>query len=146
MAGFGGLHPAKLVVAIVVLIMEIGVGALMGASLVIPPGACVVSDQASLLISANRFVSSVPGCLPVVDGFGTSYALGGSGATVAGANPAVAKLWKRAFEGAQYVLLTQYNSRRIAWTPGLRAYLRGNFVYVKGPWPGLELYGRGHPR
>ena len=245
LAGFGGLHPARLVVGIVVLIMVIGVGALIGASLVtgrwpsllewfavaatglvgvaflvpddfyyhysaffcpflamaialpaarlmpprpdwlrraalgvsalivvvlpiaapqaenipeptysasvaaitrvIPPGACVVSDQASLLISANRFVSSVPGCLPVVDGFGTSYALGGSGATLAGANPAVAELWKRAFEGAQYVLLTQYNSRRIAWTPELRAYLRGNFGHVKGPWPGLELYGRGHP-
>ena len=113
---------------------------------VIPPGACVVSDQASLLISANRFISSVPGCLPVVDGFGTSYALGGRRATVAGAIPAVAELWKRAFEGAQYVLLTQYNSRRIAWTPELRAYLRRNFVSLKGSWPGLQLYGRSRPR
>ncbi|HEX9031650.1 MAG TPA: hypothetical protein VF834_07365 [Streptosporangiaceae bacterium] len=113
---------------------------------VIPKGACVVTDQASLLISADRFVSSVPGCLPVVDGFGISYALGGRRTNAAGAIPAVADVWKRAFDAAQYVLLTQYNSRRIAWTPELRTYLRSNFVYVKGPWPGLKLYVRSHPR
>ena len=112
---------------------------------VIPKGACVVSDQASLLISADRFVSSVSGCLPMVDGFGTSYALGGRDAKVAGAIPAVAEVWKRAFEAAQYVLLTQYNPRRIAWAPELRAYLRGNFVYVNGPWPKLKLYIRRPP-
>jgi hypothetical protein len=112
----------------------------------IPKGACVVTDQASLLISADRFVSSVPGCLPMVDGFGTSYALGGRSAEAAGAIPAVADVWTRAFGAAQYVLLTQYNQRRIAWTPELRAYLRSDFVSVNGPWPGLTLYVRAHPR
>jgi alpha-1,2-mannosyltransferase len=109
---------------------------------VIPPGACVVSDQASVLISADRFVSSVPGCLQVVDGFGASYALAGRPTSAAGANLAVAELWKRAFRAAQYVLLTHYNQRRIAWTPELRAYLRSNFTYVSGPWPELKLYAR----
>lgn len=113
---------------------------------VIPKGACVVTDQASLLISANRFISSVPGCVPIVDGFGTSYALGGRDAEAAGAIPAVAELWKRAFDAAQYVLLTQYSTRRIAWTPELRAYLRANFAYASGPWPGLSLYVRNHHR
>jgi alpha-1,2-mannosyltransferase len=111
----------------------------------IPKGACVATDQASLLISANRFVSSVPGCIPVVDGLGISYALGGHTTAAAGAIPAVAAEWKRAFEAAQYVLLTQYSSRRIAWTPGLRSYLRANFAYVNGPWPGFELYIRSTP-
>jgi hypothetical protein len=113
---------------------------------VIPPGACVVSDQASLLISAGRLVSSVPGCVPLVDGFGSSYALAGRAASASGADPAVAELWKRAFKAAQYILLTQYDPRRIAWTPELRAYLRGNFVYVGGPWPELKLYARRHRR
>jgi hypothetical protein len=112
---------------------------------VIPKGACVATDQASLLISANRFVSSVPGCVPVVDGFGTSYALAGRNAEAAGAIAAVAKLWKQAFDAAQYVLLTQYNARRIAWTPELRVYLRTNFAYASGPWPGLALYVRKSP-
>lgn len=113
---------------------------------VVPPGACVVSDQASLLIAADRLVSSVPGCAAMVDGFGSSYALAGRAASAAGANPAVSELWKRAFRAAQYVLLTQYSPRRIAWTPELRAYLYGNFVYVSGPWPGFKLYARRHPR
>jgi hypothetical protein len=108
----------------------------------IPDGACVATDQASLLISANRFVSSVPGCLPVVDGLGISYALGGDSTTAARTIPAVADGWKRAFDAAQYVLLTQYSSRRIAWTPALRRYLRANFASVKGFWPGLTLYVR----
>jgi alpha-1,2-mannosyltransferase len=113
---------------------------------VIPRGACIVTDQASLLISADRFVSSVRGCMPVVDGFGISYALGGRSTKTAGSIPAVAEVWKRAFDAAQYVLLTRWNSRRIAWTPELRTYLRRNFVTVKGPWPGLTLYVRSHPR
>lgn len=109
---------------------------------VILPGACVVSDQASLLIAADRFVSSVPTCLPVVDGFGTSYALGGRSARAAGAVPAVAEVWNRAFSAAQYVLLTRSSTLRIAWTPELRAYLRGNFVHVNGPWTEFDLYVR----
>src|SRR5262249_60012363 len=44
---------------------------------VVPAGACVVTDQASYLILANRFVSSVPGCPQLVDGLGTDLALSG---------------------------------------------------------------------
>ena len=113
---------------------------------VIPPGACVVTDQASLLISANRLLSSAPGCVPIIAGFGTSYALGGRDAEAAGAIPAVTEVWQRAFDAAQYVLLTQYSARRIAWTPELRAYLHSHFAEVSGRWPGLTLYVRDHPR
>jgi len=112
---------------------------------VIPRGACVVTDQTWLLISANRFVSSDPGCVPVLDGFGISYALGGRSTTAAGQVPAVAEFWMRAFGAARYVLLTQYSPRRIAWTPALRSYLHGHFAMVSGPWPGLRLYVRSHP-
>lgn len=38
---------------------------------VIPKGACVVSDQTSLLIDANRMVPEASGCPAVVDPFGT---------------------------------------------------------------------------
>jgi hypothetical protein len=82
----------------------------------------------------------------VVDGFGASYALGGRSAAAAGAIRAVADVWMRAFGAAQYVLLTQFNLRRIAWTPALRAYLSSNFVLVNGPWTALKLYARRHPR
>jgi hypothetical protein len=110
---------------------------------VIPPGACVLSDQVSLLISANRFVSATPGCPVMVDGTGTSYALGhGQSPLTSGRVPAVAALWRQAFGAARYVLLTSYNSNRIAWTPALRAYFRDNFVLVSGHWAPLSLYAR----
>jgi len=110
---------------------------------VIPPGACVVTDQASLLISADRFTSSAPGCAVVVDGTGTSYALGqGRTAVTAGSVPAVAAVWQQAFRAARYVLLTRYNTNRIAWTAQLRAYFRDNFASVSGNWAPLQLYVR----
>jgi alpha-1,2-mannosyltransferase len=110
---------------------------------VIPPGACVLSDQASLLISLGRFGSSVPGCTVVIDGTGTSYALGhGRSAAAASSVPAIAALWRQAFSKASYVLLTSYNANRIAWTPQLRTYFEDNFAPLSGHWAPLELYAR----
>jgi hypothetical protein len=110
---------------------------------VIPPGSCVATDEASLLISADRFYSSVPGCPVLVDGTGTSYALGhGQTALTAGRVPTVATVWRQAFAAAHYVLLTSYNQARIAWTPQLRAYFRANFTRVSGNWSPLTLYVR----
>jgi Glycosyltransferase family 87 len=110
---------------------------------VIPPGACVATDQVSLLIAADRFYSSVPGCPVLVDGTGTAYALGhGQTAPMAGRVPAVAAVWRQAFAAAHYVLLTSYNQDRIAWTPQLRAYFRANFTQVSGNWSPLTLYVR----
>ncbi len=110
---------------------------------VIPSGSCVLSDQVSLLISANRFYSSAPGCPDLVDGTGTSYALGhGQSALTAGRVAAVAAVWRQAFGAARYVLLTSYNQYRIAWTPQLRAYFQANFTRVSGNWAPLTLYVR----
>jgi Glycosyltransferase family 87 len=110
---------------------------------VIPPGACVLSDEVALLISADRFVSSAPDCSAMVDGFGTSYALAhGQSSLTAGRVPAVAAVWRQAFGAARYVLLTSYDPNRIAWTPQLLAYFRANFVPVTGNWAPLQLYVR----
>ncbi len=109
----------------------------------IPPGACVLSDQASLLISADRFRSGSAGCPVIIDGTGTSYALGdGRSPVQAGDVPAVAGLWLQAMRAAQYVLLTPSNRNRIAWNPQLESYLAGNFVRVSGDWAPLTLYQR----
>jgi alpha-1,2-mannosyltransferase len=119
------------------------VDALPAIDRVIPSGACVLTDQASLLISLDRFNSSVPGCPVILDGTGTSYALGhGQSAATAGSVPAIAALWRQAFSKAGYVLLTSYNPYRIAWTPQLRTYFKDNFVPVSGHWSPLELYVR----
>jgi alpha-1,2-mannosyltransferase len=109
----------------------------------LPPGACVVSDQVSLLISANRFVPRGSGCPVILDGTGTSYALDhGQSALTSGSSPAVAAVWRRAFGAAQYLCLTPYNRLRVAWSPPLRAYLRQHFTLVQGGWAPLQLYVR----
>jgi alpha-1,2-mannosyltransferase len=110
---------------------------------VIPPGACVLTDQASLLIAADRFSSGVPGCSLMVDGTGTDFVLGhGRNGFTAGRVPAVAAVWRQAFGTAQYALLTPVNTRRIAWTPALRSYFALHFVLVHGAWQPLSLYIR----
>jgi hypothetical protein len=111
---------------------------------IIPPGACVLTDQVSVTLAANRFVSNVPGCSQMVDSLGTDLALanGLRPATGAGNVPAVAAAWNQAFSHAQYVLLTGTNTRRIAWTPALDAYLKDHFVQVYRSPSKLVLYVR----
>jgi alpha-1,2-mannosyltransferase len=99
---------------------------------IIPPGACVLTDEVSMTLLANRFVSDVPGCSQMVDGLGTDLGLS-SGRTPedgAGQVPAVAAVWRSAFDHAQYVWLSWAEIRRIAWTPALMAYFHSHFVKV----------------
>jgi len=117
----------------------------------IPPGACVLTDQASFTVAADRFTSDVPGCSLMIDPLGTDYALspGRDALNGAGRYPAVESITRYAFDHAQYVWLAgTYNLRRIAWTPALRAYFSANFVRVLADRQGDTLYVRRglHPR
>jgi alpha-1,2-mannosyltransferase len=103
---------------------------------IIPPGACVATDQVSYTIAINRFVSTVPGCSLMVDGVGTDYALsdGRNGQTGAGSSAAVEAAWMAMFRHASYAWLTSQEYRRIPWTPQLTAYFQANFVpLTEGP-------------
>ena len=114
---------------------------------VIPAGACLLTDQASYAIAADRFVSSVPGCVPIVDGVGTDYSLsrGRSAATGAQRVPAVRALWLRALRHAQYVWLSPQSFRRIPWTARpISVYFDQHFRPAgRGPF---GLYVRSTPR
>jgi hypothetical protein len=98
----------------------------------------------SVTLLANRFVSDVPGCSQMVDSVGTDLALsnGLKPFTGAGYVPAVAAAWNQAFSHAQYVILTDSNKRRIAWTPALHAYLNDHFTQVYRSPRKLMLYVR----
>jgi hypothetical protein len=111
---------------------------------IIPPGACVLTDQVSMTILANRFYSDVPGCPQMVNGIGTDLALshGRTPSDGAGYVPAVAAVWRQAFSHAQLVMLSSKNEGRIAWTPALKAYFDANFVQLKSPWKRVTLYKR----
>jgi hypothetical protein len=117
---------------------------LLAVGRIIPPGACVLTDEVSITIMANRFYSDVPGCPQMVGSIGTDLALshGRTPSDGAGYVPAVAAAWHKAFAHAQFVLLSQSNEARIAWTPALTAYFAANFVQLKSPWELVTLYKR----
>jgi hypothetical protein len=96
---------------------------------VVPPGACVVTDQSVYLLVTNRFVARSPDCPQMVDSLGTDLALsaGRRPSTGAARVPAVQAAWRRAFGHAQYVLLTARNRLRIPWTPALSSYFARRF-------------------
>jgi alpha-1,2-mannosyltransferase len=110
----------------------------------VPPGACVLTDQVSVTLAANRFVSTDPGCPKMVDSLGSTLALsdGLKPQTGAANVPAVNAAWNQAFSHAQYVILTATNTRRIAWSPQLEAYFASHFTQLYESPRRLILYAR----
>jgi alpha-1,2-mannosyltransferase len=118
----------------------------------IPAGACVLTDIASLTITADRFVPSRSDCSPIVDAIGTDYALsrGHNGVSGAGRTPALQALWLSAFGHAQYVWLACApttgpqckTNRRIPWTPAIRAYFSHHFSPDRRAGAPADLYVR----
>jgi hypothetical protein len=98
----------------------------------IPPGACVLTDQVAVTLLANRFQSTDPHCPQMVDSLGTTLALshGLKPQTGAGKVPAVNHWWEQAFSNAQYLLLTHASPVRIPWSRGLKAYLASHFTLI----------------
>ena len=91
-----------------------------GMAAVIPPDACVVTDEVSLTIAADRFTELPPGCPDVIDSLAVTL-VASNGVSVQGgaANmPDVVALWKKDLSAAQYVWLSPAHGsqRRIAWT------------------------------
>jgi hypothetical protein len=121
-----------------------GPGSIAAFARAIPPGSCVATDEVSLLILANRFITDVPGCSAMVDGTGTDLALshGGTPGTGAGRNPEVAAVWRQAFTHAQYAWFSTNSSRRIAWSPALRDYFTSHFAPIMRDSRGDVLYQR----
>ena len=110
----------------------------------VPPGACVLTDQVSVTLAANRFVSTDPSCPKMVDSLGSTLALsdGLKPQTGAANVPAVNAAWNQAFSHAQYVILTATNTRRIAWSPQLEAYFASHFTQLYESPRRLILYVR----
>jgi hypothetical protein len=101
----------------------------------IPPGTCVVSDEISLTIAANRFTAGSRGCPDVLDSLATTL-VAGNGVSVQGgaqALPQVVAEWKSVFSRADYVWLSGTNDRRIPWTPELEAWFTRTFRPLSPP-------------
>jgi alpha-1,2-mannosyltransferase len=103
-------------------------------SKLIPPGACVVTDETSLVISADRFSASKPGCPVVVDALATTLVLTHGTSIQGGANSNVAALvqWRKILGKAQYVWLSPNHWRRIPWTSYQERWFNAHFKQI---WP-----------
>jgi hypothetical protein len=123
---------------------------LSAASALIPPGACVLTDTASVTIAIDRFSASAPGCPALVDAVGTLIATtdGKDFVTAPAGLAADTNAWQLAFQQAQYVWLignSGYTGARIAWTPALQAYFTSHFrlISLGSSFQGLGNVPRG---
>ncbi|HEX8007231.1 MAG TPA: hypothetical protein VF482_12460 [Trebonia sp.] len=116
----------------------------------IPAGSCVVTDEVSLTIAADRFTGQPPGCPIIVDSFGATLVLSNGVSAQGGAykKPQVVAAWKTWLGKADYVWLSpsQGSKRRIPWTPALSDWFNVTFVKVGHYSPGTgQLYKRVGP-
>jgi alpha-1,2-mannosyltransferase len=94
----------------------------------LPAGSCVVTDEVSLTLAANRF-STQPGCPDVLDSLATTL-VEDNGVSVQGGAKASARAvaaWTWIFGHAQYVWLSPDSDRRIPWTHGLEHWFGRHF-------------------
>lgn len=113
----------------------------------IPPGSCLVTDEASLAIAADRFADLPPGCPDIVDALAATLVLSNGVSVQGGAAhmPRVVATWRTWLGKADYVWLSPAHGsrRRIPWTPALSAWFNANFTKLRMPRPGTgQLYIR----
>jgi len=108
---------------------------------VVPRGACVVSDEPALAITANRFVPDSAGCPAVVDSFFTWLVVDPTNPPPSAGpfDPGLVGAWRSWFSAADYVILSP-NPFRIPWTPKLTSWFRNHFRQVSSD--GATVYRR----
>jgi alpha-1,2-mannosyltransferase len=105
----------------------------------IPKGSCLVTDEASLAIAADRFAGLPPGCPDIVDSLASTLVLSNGVSIQGGADrmPQVAAAWQSWLDKADYVWLSPGGAswRRIPWAgssspaaPSLLAWFNANFT------------------
>jgi len=118
-----------------------------GMAHLIPPGSCLVTDQASLAIAADRFAGPPPGCPDIVDSLASTLVLSNGVSVQGGAArmPHVVAAWRSWLGAADYVWFSPGNAykRRIPWTPALTAWFYTHFTKDTKYSPGIgQLYVR----
>jgi hypothetical protein len=113
----------------------------------IPKGACVVTDEVSLTIAADRFADLPPGCPDIIDALASTLVLSNGVSVQGGASqiPRVVATWQDWLSKAQYVWLSPSHGsrRRIPWTPQLSAWFNANFQPATAYVPAVgQLYER----
>jgi len=115
-------------------------------SALVPVGSCLVADQISFSIAANRFTAPSANCPDVVDSLATTLALSGGVSPQGGAGqaPNVIAGWEAIFGKAQYAWLSAGAPTRIPWTGAFPAWFASHFHRIAA-YPGYGdsvLYAR----
>ena len=108
----------------------------------ISPGACVVFDEATLAINANRLISSAS-CPPLVDPFG-QWLVDEPENPPPSSGPYtddLVRFWTQTLQQADYLIEVAPQSDFIPWTASVSAYVGAHFVLVHSQ-PGAYLYER----
>lgn len=110
----------------------------------VPLGACVLSDNPSLLLTADRFLTANGRCPFLLDSFGTWLAV--DPRNLPGDHrpppPALVALWRGLFAGADYVVLDAQHTFRVPWTPALDRAFQADFRRLPLPPADLPVYVR----
>jgi alpha-1,2-mannosyltransferase len=117
-------------------------------SALVPAGSCLVADQVSFAVAANRFAAPSPDCPDLIDSLAATLALSGGVSPQGGAGhaPNVVAGWEAIFGRARYVWLSGGAPARIPWTPALQAWFSSHFRLL-ADYPGYgasKLYVRDH--
>ena len=102
----------------------------------IPAGACVVYDQVSYGVFANRLQSNDPNCPNVVDPYGIGMAWSYQLSAPA---PALVAEWKSYLEAAQYVVLSSPYASGIPLNQSLETWFNSNYYLLFGQ-SNLNIY------
>jgi Flp pilus assembly protein TadD len=108
----------------------------------IPKGACVVFDEAGILIDSNRLLPSQSGCPDLVDAFGLW--LTDNNGVPPPAQPqseAFVAKWLSWLEKADYLVLSVPQSDYLPWTPSLLSWFSANYHLVASQ-PHVYVYKR----
>jgi hypothetical protein len=101
----------------------------------IPAGSCVLTNNAALTISTDRFTPDpdhVPGCPDIVDPFGTYLAMTDGERLLASPQElsSVRAMWRSDFSEVRYVWIDAGSQAQIPWTPALYAYFKSHFGLI----------------
>ena len=115
-------------------------------SALVPAGSCLVADQVSFAVAADRFAAPSPGCPDLIDSLAVTLKLSGGVSPQGGAGraPKVVAGWEAIFGQAKYVWLSGGAPARIPWTPALQSWFSAHFRLLAA-YPGYgasKLYVR----
>jgi alpha-1,2-mannosyltransferase len=103
-----------------------------GAAALIPKGSCLVADQVSFAIAADRFEAPSGDCPDIIDSLAVTLSLSGGNSpeVAAGRTATVVAGWEAIFGRADYVWVSNGVSARIPWTHALRSWFSAHFRLI----------------